>query len=77
MKDAPGMVWMRTHSRVSPEEAVRQRHSEVEVHHAQDAHLHLQQLAERVRAVADVQEVVHQRGDALLQIVMGKLVAGL
>lgn len=54
------------HPGVSPQEPVGQRHAQVEVDHVQYPHLHLQQLSERVRAVADVQEVVHLRGDALL-----------
>lgn len=43
-----------SHPRISPEEAIRERDAEVEIHYAQDVHLHLEQLAERVRAITDV-----------------------
>lgn len=48
-----------SYPRIPPEEAIGERDAEIKVHHTQDLHLHVEQLAQRVCTVADVQEVVH------------------
>jgi hypothetical protein len=48
-----------SHPSKSPEEAIGEWDPEIEVDDAQDVHLHVEQLTQRVRPVADIQKVVH------------------